>query len=169
MAEIVDINGYEGLYAVTDDGRVWSHSSNKWLKSPNNTWGYPKVCLYVNGKGKVHTVHRLVAEAFCVRAENCTEVNHIDGDKANNVASNLEWVTPSQNAQHAWDTGLRANNYGIYSAQKARRAFSRQAVVAIRQMIEAGWSQASIARLYECSKGSIYKIASGQSYREVEL
>ena len=164
-----DISGYEGLYAVTEDGQVWSHLSSKWLKSPINSWGYPKVCLHRDGKQTVHTVHRLVAQAFCDRAADCTEVNHIDGDKTNNTSSNLEWVTPSQNAQHAWDTGLRSNNRGIYKAQKARRAFSDQAVIAIRQMIKVGWTQACIARLYDCSLGSIQKIAAGKSYKEVEL
>lgn len=167
MSELKDIDGYEGRYAVTDDGRVWSYVSCKWLSSPLNDWGYPRLNLRTNNHSTQFTVHRLVAMAFCKKNEGCNEVNHIDGDKTNNRSDNLEWVTSSQNSQHAWDTGLQRNNLGIYAAQKARRRFSSQAVIAIRQMSEAGFTRRVISALYDCSEGSVQKIVSFQSYKEI--
>lgn len=169
MAEMKDIAGFEGRYAVSDDGRVWSYVSNKWLSAPLNDWGYPKVCLHGSDKPRTVTVHRLVAETFLKKPQDCNEVNHIDGDKTNNSLPNLEWVTGSQNAQHAWDTGLQSNNKGIFAAQKARRKFSDQAVIAIRQMAQLGWTRRVIAELYQCNQGSIDKIINLKSYKEVSL
>ena len=169
MAKLKDITGYEGRYSVSDDGRVWSHLSNKWLAAPLNEWGYPKVCLHSPNGQRTATVHRLVAETFIEKPDACSEVNHIDGNKANNSIDNLEWVTGSQNAKHAWDSGLQKNNKGFLKAQKARRKFSDQAVIAIRQMSQLGWTRRVIANLYQCNEGSIEKITNFKSYKEVSL
>ena len=52
-------------------------------------------------------VHRLVAHAYCANPRQAPEVNHIDGDKTNNLPTNLEWVTKSENHKHAYAKGLR--------------------------------------------------------------
>ena len=69
--------------------------------------GYLHVGLTINKKVKQMRVHRLVAEAFIPNPENKPYVNHIDGDRKNNHITNLEWVTPAENAQHAVEAGLR--------------------------------------------------------------
>lgn len=112
-----DIEGYEGLYQVSNLGNVKSLSfgarnirkSNvaKFLKQSPTNCGYYKVELYNNGERKMMYVHRLVALAFIPNPEQKSQVNHIDGDKSNNVASNLEWVSSRENLKHATDTGLR--------------------------------------------------------------
>ncbi len=71
---------------------------------------YPTACLRVVGKAVTASVHRLVAEAWVANPHNKPHVNHKDGNKANNHASNLEWCTKSENARHAWATGLIKRN-----------------------------------------------------------
>lgn len=94
---------------VSDLGQVWSKRSNKVLKQTLHKNGYLTVATKIGGsQGKSYCfrVHRLVAEAFISNPNNKEEVNHIDGNKTNNTLSNLEWVTRSENIQHAWDSGL---------------------------------------------------------------
>ena len=98
-----DIEGYEGLYLVSSLGRVKSFCFGKEriLKPLKHNCGYLQVRLYNDGKGKIHTVHRLVANAFIPNPENLPEVNHIDEDKTNNRVSNLEWMDSKDNIRYS--------------------------------------------------------------------
>ena len=102
-----DIDGYEGLYQVSNLGRIRSIRENR-IKmrslvkySPNNTTSYYKIVLYKNGNYESKWVHRLVAEAFIPNSNNYTEVNHKDENGLNNFVDNLEWCSHKYN-----------NNYG---------------------------------------------------------
>ena len=103
MSNIKDIVGYEGLYKITSDGKVYSLYSHRYLKAHIDGCGYERVKLYKNHKGIQYDIHRLVAEAFIPNPENKEQVNHIDGDKQNNKASNLEWCTNTENQRHRID------------------------------------------------------------------
>ena len=107
------IKDYPG-YEVSNLGRVRSFNFNrvriKTLITHKPT-GYIAVYLYKHNKIKNAKVHRLVAQAFIPNPENKPQVNHIDGDKTNNKADNLEWCTPSENQRHANRTGLRDYKY----------------------------------------------------------
>ncbi|WP_304610373.1 NUMOD4 domain-containing protein [Muribaculum intestinale] len=99
-----DVVGYEGLYKVSNHGRVMSFCNRKTplvLKQRNSVWGYPTVCLC---KGKKHhktiVVHRLVAKAFIPNPNNFRVVNHKDEDKTNNNVNNLEWCTHEYNCAY---------------------------------------------------------------------
>ena len=100
-----DVVGYEELFAITEDGRIWSKRSNKFLKL-NLTNGYLAHTTKVLGKAVALTAHRLVANAYIPNPDNKPQVNHKDGNKQNNHVSNLEWCTAKENVQHAYDTGL---------------------------------------------------------------
>ena len=94
------INGFNG-YWITSDGRVWSDYSKKWLVPAPNSKGYLRVCLYRDGKKFNKAIHRLVAEAFVPNddPEHKTTADHIDGDKTNNCADNLQWLSNADNVR----------------------------------------------------------------------
>ena len=100
------VNGYEGLYEVSNLGNVRSIRTNRTMKLQLHK-GYLKVGLYKQRTLKQFSVHRLVASAFIPNPKSKPEVNHLDGDKTNNRADNLEWCTPCENANHALAMGLR--------------------------------------------------------------
>ena len=97
-----------GDYAVTIDGDVISIKSNKSLRSHDNGHGYKTVCLCIDWKPKTYYVHRLVASAFVENPNDYPEVNHIDEDRGNNRAENLEWCTSKYNKNY----GRRAERFG---------------------------------------------------------
>lgn len=118
----MDVAGFEGSYRVSSLGRVRSLARTRVgyrgfpvgvrarvLKASCGTNGYLFVILSRNGVNHNRMVHRLVAESFVSRHDDETEVNHIDSDKWNNAASNLEWVTHGENVAHAY----RAKRAGL--------------------------------------------------------
>ena len=113
-----DIKGYEGLYQVSNLGRIkrvlfknnkTTIIKEKILKYTVKNNGYCKVNLYKNNKQKTYHIHRLVAEAFIPNRDNSLEINHKDGNKKNNCINNLEWITHKENIQHGVKTGLITN------------------------------------------------------------
>ena len=98
-----DIKNYEGLYAITTEGEVYSYKSKKFLSPFSNARGYLKVGLCKNGKVKNFYVHRLVTDAYLPNPNNLPQVNHKDENKANNCLQNLELCDAKYN-----------NNYGTH-------------------------------------------------------
>lgn len=99
------IDGIETNYSVSNEGEVKNDKTNRKMTLGFHQ-GYRTVGLKVNGKNKGLRVHRLVANAFIPNPEKKPYVNHIDGNRGNNKLENLEWVTPSENTQHAVRIGL---------------------------------------------------------------
>lgn len=99
-----------GLFEVNELGEVWRISRDKKVLAPQIKTGrnrkYRVVTAQINGKQKHFYVHRLVATAFIPNPKNLPEINHIDGNPANNRVENLEWCSRSYNAAHAFRTGL---------------------------------------------------------------
>lgn len=102
-----DIEEYEGYYQVSNFGNIKNIKTNYVIKLNDiNSVGYYRVTLY-NPIKKRFFVHRLVAYHFCDGYKEDLIVNHKDGNKQNNNANNLEWVTRSENDLHAFNNGLR--------------------------------------------------------------
>ena len=108
-----DVVGYEGLYQVSDQGRVKSldrtfidkigrerYVKERILKPVLTHYGYLRIDLCASGKRKMFSVHRLVCQAFHDNPENKLDVNHINENKTDNRACNLEWSTRKENCNH---------------------------------------------------------------------
>lgn len=104
--KVKNLKGYEGLYAITSSGNFWSYRLKRWMKSFVDEQGYLRVGFMVDGKTNTEKLHRLVGEHFIKNPLNKPQINHKNGDKTDNRASNLEWVTALENMQHAIDMGL---------------------------------------------------------------
>lgn len=100
------VPGYNDRYLVSNRGRVISLNSGSEMAQYVQKNGYAAVKLRTHNAKRTFLVHRLVASAFVPNPNGLAEVNHIDGDKLNNSAENLEWVTHSQNMKHSIEIGL---------------------------------------------------------------
>lgn len=123
MDEIwVDIKNYEGLYKISNFGRVMSmpktwvcckkttRTKSETIVSVCTNTLYHNLRLHKKGeKSRFKNLHRLLAEHFIPNPNNKREVNHINGNKHDNRLENLEWVTSSENRKHAFDTGLKVS------------------------------------------------------------
>lgn len=115
-----DVEGYEGLYQISNKGRLRHLGSQRYpgvrIKTlRTNQDGYYRMQLSKHHKSKGRFIHRLVALAFIPNPENKPEVNHINGDKLDNRVENLEWCTNLENIRHAWKNGLvKGQNHGNY-------------------------------------------------------
>jgi len=188
-----DVKGYEGLYAVTTDGKIWSYakpcsSKNGIFLKPrlticrnnrNTPHSHYSVQLYKNSIGKSILIHRLVAQTFILNPENKPDINHLDGNPLNNNVDNLEWCTKSENIQHAIKNGLidnftekckriRSENgkkMGAINGKKSRRLFSMRIVNEIRERYQnKKISFRQLAKKYDCSDRTIGNIIKNISY-----
>lgn len=164
MEEWKDIKGYEGLYQVSNDGRVkslpktWTcgrygtvrHNDEKIMKLCNNGEGYLRVNLSKNGKTKWYSVHRLVGEAFIPNPYNLSEINHKNECTTDNSIENLEWCDRLYNM-----------NYGtrITKISKPVEAFddNGNVVYSFESMREARRNGFADANVLACIKGILEK------------
>lgn len=130
------LDGIETDYSVSTEGVVRKDTTN-YILSQSSQQDYKFVTLLVQGKQKRMRVHRMVAETFLDNPENKPYVNHINGNRGDNNVENLEWTTPSENTQHAVETGLfisgRARPVIQYSLDGMQMATFESASEAARQ------------------------------------
>lgn len=101
MEEWKDIKGYEGLYQVSNEGRVKSVRNQKLMKPKTDKKGYKVIQFSVNGERKAFKVNRLVAQAFIENPNNLPCTNHKDCNPTNNRVENLEWCDYTYNNHYA--------------------------------------------------------------------
>lgn len=162
---------YENDYLIYDDGRVFSVKRDKFQSLRKHSNGYLRATIH----GKDMYVHRLVAICFLDNPHNYKEVNHKDGNKANNTVDNLEWCTHSQNEKHKYDMGLiskdhfskMANNEFHKIQAKKRRKYTPEEVKQIREYINNGKTDNFILKKVGGSKGAIYQIRTKKTYKDI--
>lgn len=170
--EVRDIAGFEGLYGIAADGRIWSYRKRCWRRPSTNNCGYAIVGLKLKGVERGLLVHRLVALAWVTNdePESKREVNHLDGVKLHNSAENLEWSTRRQNLIHAVRTGLRRKSAGemasVSALGKSTRALTLEQASDVRRRLSNGEFRTDLAANFKVSRSTIADIASGKRYRE---
>ena len=115
--EMKPIVGWEGLYEITEDGKVYSLKRNIFLKPRLSMDGYNRVCLCNDKFRREYRVARLVAEAFLEKPVDKTQVNHKDYNRQNDTMDNLEWVTDYENTYYSFkeDRFLIPETYKVYT------------------------------------------------------
>ena len=161
---------YAGRYIVTENGSIFTmgikggSNIHRQVLRPNEH-GYLRATI----NRQDEYVHRIVAKCFVPNPYNYKEINHKDGIKTNNRASNLEWCTRSENNRHAFQTGLR--DYSELSLmarmpKKSRRILNYTQVREVCDMVSRGFSVREIAKRFHCSRGSIFGIYYKKTYRD---
>lgn len=143
-------------YEVSNVGRVRRGSR---LRKPNIKNGYPQVALYHGGQPRHRNVHRLVASAFVPNPDGKPCVNHIDGDKTNNRAENLEWVTHAENTRHGLDAGLLTVGSKRYNHKLTEEqvGYIKHSTATLKEL----------ANRYGVSITNIWNIRHGRSWKHV--
>ena len=171
-----DVVGYEGHYQVSDHGRVRSLDrevplgkstkkiKGKIRKQVLHKLGYPMLNLSKNKEVKGDLVHRLVALHFVDNVNGYPEINHINGIKDDNRATNLEWCTRRENLQHAYDTGL-VNQQG---SDSVNAKLSDDEVLEIRELYKTGrYTYEYLAEEYQVGSSTIGRVVRKEVYQNV--
>lgn len=161
------IEGYKGLYEVSNLGRVKRIKSNKerLLKVRKNRYGYIYFILSKNNIPKSKTVHRLVARAFLANPQNKPQVNHKNGIKTDNRLNNLEWLTISENHKHAYKIGLKYQE----GENSGNPSLNEKQVRAVKHCLKLGMTNIDISKYFPVTHQQISCIKLGKSWKHVIL
>lgn len=166
------ISGYVGWYEVSNLGRVRRVGAcpgarpGHILKPRNDRKGYQNVVLCVNGNTKKHQIHRLVAKEFLEQSDEELQVNHKSGDKTDNRAVNLEWVTQSENALHAIHVLGVSKPFQVGQNNNSAKLTDSD-IGKIQHLLRAGYSQSTIAAQFGVTQPTISNIANGKRWKHV--
>lgn len=161
--KLIPIQGNEHYY-ISNEGYVYSEKSNKVLKRRTNTPGYWTYAIRLKGKRKEVLLHRMLALTYLkhVKGKDC--INHKDGVKKNNNLDNLEWVTQTENVNHAFKTGLRCNKGENHPMSK----LTEKEVIEIRiKHSEEKITFKEIAKLYNVSTGTVSNIINKKRFSHI--
>lgn len=151
-------------FVVTDQGKFYYYNRVTGLLCEGNQCDNGAGYLSAGLCGRRKYIHRLVAEHFCDKpSPNHVQVNHLDGDKSNNSAENLEWITPSENIRHAHDNGFMENRAKVGSITIR----SDEDVEKMYRDYKSGKGVAEVGRLHGFSRTTVSSIVNKRSSRSV--
>lgn len=168
-----EIPGFEGIYQVSNSGIILSVKRNKYRKIRTDKFGYSIIGLNKGGKQYQFFVHRIVAEVFIPNPDNLAEVNHIDGNKQNNRAENLEWCSHYENIHHAFDTGLMPRQLKPKKVERKREKGVKLTAIQVAEIRsqyihgDLTFGCKPLARKYGVTPATIRQIARREIWREV--
>lgn len=168
MEEWKDIEGYNGVYQVSSLGNVRTFSrwpgKGRLLKPQTTKKGYRSVRLYCGASFKFITIHRLVAKAFIINTELKPQVNHINGNRADNRVENLEWVTGSENVQHS------IKNFGKYFGEAHSKALIKESqVIEMRKLHAEKMPVRDIATKFNINWNTLRTILYGYKWKRTQM
>lgn len=164
-----DIDGYVGLYQVSNLGRVRSLDreviykdgrkvlrKGRLIKQQLNTSGYSCFRIWREGAGRTVTTHRLVGLAFLKKIPGKEFINHIDGIRTNCRVDNLEWCTPKENSEHACKVlKSRPSTFGV---KNPNVRLTEEQVLKIRKLLKEGLSCNKLGERYKVTPANISRI-----------
>ena len=152
-------------YDISNLGRVRNHYTKEIKDTYYNSTGYETVQIYIKGKLKQVSVHRLVALTFIDNPENKKEVNHISGDKTDNRIFNLEWVTHMENAHHAVKNNLWVYPSGLDSR---RNIYTKKDLKKVyKELLSGNTNISDISRKTGVGLDTIFLIKTGKRYQDL--
>lgn len=165
-----DIEGYEGLYQVSNKGRVMNVRNGKLKALYYGTGGYKRVMLWKNNESKNYSVHRLVAKAFIPNPDNLPQVNHKDECNTNNVVENLEWCTVDYNLSYGTRVQriIDKQKNGKRSKKVYQYTISNELVCVYPSLAECGRNGYDIADVSKVCHG-VYKQYNGYRWSHTPL
>lgn len=156
-----DIEGYEGLYIVSDKGNVINIKNGGKIKRNANLKGYRIISLWKNGIGKMYRVHRLVAQAFIPNPERKPCIDHINGNRSDNRVENLRWVTNKENQNNPVTKNKFKNRKAKAHHEIQIEQVKNGVVIKIHQSIHSAARELNITATNICAvcrgKGKSYK------------
>jgi hypothetical protein len=149
-------------YEISNLGNMYSLLTNAEMKPFLDSRGYLQVYVYSEGNRALRRIHRLVAQNFLEEVQDCLIVNHLDCDKQNNEAINLEWTTTRGNAIHASENGLL-----LCGEEHHLSLLKEDEVLEIIALLQEGVRDCDIAKAFKVASNTIADVRSGRTWKHL--
>jgi DNA-directed RNA polymerase subunit H (RpoH/RPB5) len=159
-----ELNGFKGKYSISNKGRIRNNETSNVLK-PYDNKGYLRINLYNEGKIERKLIHRLVAKYFLVNRDGKEQVNHKDLDKRNNSVDNLEWISDSDNVEHAINNIEGREEYLKEKMAEIGKEYYKIGVEASKKAVAKLDGDNNIIEIYESARSADRK--TDASYRGI--